>query len=520
MAARLAAHIVAQMAARDVHTLIHAGCGTSLCGRTHYHGGMTVTSTSLDWMMLLCTVRQRELAGGAPSLNTEADARSAFERDYDRALFATPVRRLQDKAQVFPLEPNDSVRTRLTHSLEVSSISRQLARRAATALYDRGDLADLTHIDAITTIAATCGLVHDLGNPPFGHAGEAAMASWFERTAAELGPAFTALPESCRADLLRFEGNAQTIRLVTRLQVLSDWHGLNLTAGTLAAIGKYIAPAHLASRDHANHAMKKPGFFTSEGELVQRVREVTGLLACRHPVTYLVEAADDICYSIVDLEDGVKKGVVDWATLRRSIRELADPNDLAVSCLDDAEQRIRNSPLPSAGGAFDEACVQAFRTRVVSETTRGAIQAFLARYDEIMAGTYHGELINDADPGVAALVRACKRTGKRYVYDAHDVVRREIMGQRLLHELMDLFWQAARAYDESWLTETGEVLLTSMPAKIYSLISGNYRTVFEHAMRSADTPQLYARLQLIADHVAGMTDTYACTLHRELMNAR
>jgi len=482
---------------------------------------MTTMSTRLDWRALLSTVRQRELAGGAPSSAGESDARSAFERDYDRALFSTPVRRLQDKAQVFPLEPNDSVRTRLTHSLEVSSISRQLARRVGHTLHERGDLDDAADVDAIATIAATCGLLHDLGNPPFGHAGEAAMSAWFRGTATQLGSSLDELSEQQRQDLLNIEGNAQTIRLVTRLQVLADWHGLNLTAGTLAALGKYVAPSHRASRDHEDHAMSKTGFYASEADLIARVRSATGLARSRHPITYLVEAADDICYSVVDLEDGVKKGAVDWSTIRATILQRAEPADLAARCLDDAQRRIEESPLPNAGlgRSFDEACIQAFRTRIVGETTRGAVEAFLRHYELMMHGTYRGELIKDAEPEIAALVRACKQAGKLHVYDAPDVVHREIMGQRVLHELMDLFWRAAAAFEPSWLRPTGDVVLTSMPAKIYSMISGNYRTVFEQALRDGAVPATYARLQLVADHVCGMTDTYACTLHRELMNA-
>ncbi|MEM7230169.1 MAG: dGTP triphosphohydrolase [Planctomycetota bacterium] len=481
----------------------------------------TLTAHQLDWSQLLCTTRQRELTGGAPSTSPNDDARSAFERDYDRALFATPVRRLQDKAQVFPLEPNDSVRTRLTHSLEVSSISRQLARRAASALYDRGDLDDPTFVDAITTMAATAGLLHDLGNPPFGHAGEAAMGAWFARMQRTHDRTFTAMPASCQQDLLRFEGNAQTIRLVTRLQLLSDWHGLNLTAGTLAAMGKYIAPSDQASRDHDDHAKSKPGFFTSEHELFTAIRAACGLESCRHPVTYLVEAADDICYSMVDLEDGIKKGVLDWSTLKESVLDLTGNSTLAKSCIEDSESRVKDSPMPlgTTGGAFDEACVQAFRTRIIGETTRGALDAFLEQHSAIMNASYQRELVKDAPTEIAALVKACKRTGKRYVYDAPEVVRREIMGQRVLHELMDLFWDAASAFEPGWLNEeTGDVHMTSMPAKVYSMISRNYRTVFERAMRENDLPELYVRLQLVADHVAGMTDTFVCTLHREITN--
>ena len=170
-----------------------------------------------------------------------SDHRIEFERDFDRAVFSTPVKRLQDKAQVFPLEPHDAVRTRLTHSLEVSSVARGLATRSAKWLLEQGEIS--TGMDrSIEAIAATCGLIHDLGNPPFGHAGEAAIQAWFKRPAREeLLRKSLKNAEQQIQDFLKFEGNAQSLRLITKLQVLADYKGLNLTFGTLSALGKYIA---------------------------------------------------------------------------------------------------------------------------------------------------------------------------------------------------------------------------------------------------------------------------------------
>src|SRR5579863_2314143 len=189
----------------------------------------------MDWKTLLNPERPR------PS-TSRGDHREQFERDYDRAVFSSPVKRLQDKAQVFPLEPHDAIRTRLTHSLEVSSVARGLATRASTWLLAQKEI--VPDMDRqIEAIAATCGLIHDIGNPPFGHSGEDAIRAWFRREENDALLRKNLKSEQQIQDFLNFEGNAQSLRLVTTLQVLADRSGLNLTFGTLSAMCKYVAPS-------------------------------------------------------------------------------------------------------------------------------------------------------------------------------------------------------------------------------------------------------------------------------------
>lgn len=199
-------------------------------GHLHVHRRLLYCA-HMDWSELLNHKRRRPTT-------IPQDPRSEFERDFDRAVFATPVKRLQDKAQVFPLEPHDAVRTRLTHSLEVSSVARGLATRSAKWLWGQGLISE--GMDrSIEAIAATCGLIHDLGNPPFGHAGEDAIRAWFEKP--KQANLMAGLNHQQTQDFLRFEGNAQSLRLVAKLQILADDTGLNLTLGTLSALSKYIA---------------------------------------------------------------------------------------------------------------------------------------------------------------------------------------------------------------------------------------------------------------------------------------
>jgi len=238
----------------------------------------------MDWKTLLNKDRRR-------ISTSQVDHRDEFERDWDRAIFSTPVKRLQDKTQVFPLDPNDAVRTRLTHSLEVSSVARGLGIAAAKWLL-KEKFIEPGMERSIEAIAATCGLVHDLGNPPFGHSGEDAIRFWFNKRfpieqkegGAQIDPLLEALSRNAQlvSDFRQFEGNAQTLRLLTKLQILADFYGLNLTYGTLSASCKYIAASNALNTN--DHAYLKPGYFASEEDVVDDVREKTGTGKARNPI--------------------------------------------------------------------------------------------------------------------------------------------------------------------------------------------------------------------------------------------
>ncbi|HKI32251.1 MAG TPA: dNTP triphosphohydrolase [Gemmataceae bacterium] len=462
----------------------------------------------MEWDRLLCEVRIRDLYERPVVIDRPPEYRSQFERDYDRAVFSTPVRRLQDKAQVFPLEPHDAVRTRLTHSLEVSTVARDVARQAGRWLANERYLTRPEQAHQIETIAATCGLIHDLGNPPFGHAGEQAIAGWCAELFEQEPERVEGWTEQMKNDFLRFEGNAQTIRLVSKLQVLADDYGLNFTCGTLSAACKYTAASHaVVKKGTGPHHASKPGYFASEAELVQRVRERTGTGEARNPITYLVEACDDMVYSTVDLEDGVKKGVVDWQTVVKELmgaaREHVEP------CLVWADNYISRAAPPLRGLAYGEAMAQAFRTAVIARVVPSVIEEFQKNYRAIMEGAYPGELVRGC--AAAPLVAACKQFAACSVYCAHQTLQLELMGRRVIHDLMDLFWEAASTCDGSSGTK-------AFAGKAYALLSANYRSVFEKALEQKDTTAGYHRLQLVTDYVCGMTDTFACTLHRRLTN--
>lgn len=458
----------------------------------------------MEWPKLLNAVRLRDTQRQPEELRTEV------ERDYGRAVFSTPVRRLQDKAQVFPLEAIDAVRTRLTHSLEVSSVARGLARSTFAELSkpETGKV-DAKFVYDIETIAATCGLIHDIGNPPFGHAGEQAIQDWFIRKMSEKWSFGTVDEngEQCRRDFEMFEGNAQTLRLLTKLQILSDRHGLNLTAATLSAVRKYTANSLEVNDNKETHSKNKLGYFASEADMIATVAELTGTGNARNPISFLVEASDDICYAVVDIEDGVKKGVLSWGDVRDVLAENRGiiGDQMFADTVEFAEKRIKQAT--ALGSSQDEAISQYFRTLVIGKARDAVQRAFIKNYDAIMEGCYDKEILFDSD--AKHLFEVLKGgIAQKFVYAAKETLRLEVLGRRVIQDLLDVFWEAEKSPKTK-----------KFPHKIYNLLSHNYRTVFEDPNPHEKTlPVEYRRAMLITDYICGMTDSFALNLHRELFN--
>jgi dGTPase len=454
----------------------------------------------MNWNKLLNPKRIRDLFEGGGGSRLPDEHRTEFDKDYGRAVFSTPVRRLQDKAQVFPLERHDAVRTRLTHSNEVSSVARGLADAAATWMLAKGLLDNAEQVKSITAISATCGLIHDLGNPPFGHAGETSIKNWFDDRLKEDPKFFDSIggPKTQEAqDFLQFQGNAQTQRLLSRLQVMADLYGLNLTCGTLSASCKYIAKSN--QRDESRHEHSETGFFSSENDLIDKIRDETGTGIARNPITYLVEAADDIVYSTVDLEDGIKKGVLTWDELenKEMFKDFKGDDGPARRAFKAAHDKIDGAKF--FGNEHDDAMAQSFRTNAIYEMVKATLEAFKNHYAAIMEGHYHRELWKDSS--AAGFIRACKRIGRDKVYVSNETLKLEVYGNIVIRGLLTLFWQGVQEFESN---------PKGIGAKMYKLTSPNYRYVFDNALkkaRSSSMPELYVKLQLVTDQVCGMTDT-------------
>lgn len=464
----------------------------------------------MEWETLLNKDRRR-------SSTNPGDHRVEFERDWDRAIFSTPVKRLQDKTQVFPLDPNDAVRTRLTHSLEVSSVARGLATRTSRWLLDE-NLIEPGIERSIEAIAATCGLVHDIGNPPFGHSGEDAIRHWFSTRFARIetsdgvvhDPLGEILGKNKKLvnDFRNFEGNAQTFRLLTKLQILADFFGLNLTYGTLSAACKYIAASD--SILSGDHGASKPGYFTSEAEVIADVREKTGTGDARNPITFLVEAADDAVYSVADIEDAVRKRILTWEDVERFLSEGNDP--LVIEALEGAKRILEAGTGAIPLGLPNDVYASAFRTASIGVVVKESVEAFKENYEKIMLGQYKHELIDDSR--ASFLVKQLKALAREKAYVTPPNLKLELMGRKVICDLMDQFWEGAQEIPIEGLPKAKK-----FPGKAGLLLSENYRRVFQHWIKEqTHLPEMYHRLLLVTDYVSGMTDTFAIQLHRDLMN--
>ena len=452
-----------------------------------------MTATQLDWRQLLSPTRRKEISheeyqGQAESVGTGA-GRKELERDYDRILFAAPTRRLADKTQVFPLEPNDSVRTRLTHSHEVSNLARSIGVRLAYDHRDKvfDDFADELEVErTVPALLAAVGLAHDLGNPPFGHQGEKTIGQWCEERCFQL------------QDFNKFDGNCQTFRLLTRLQILNDNFGLNLTCATLAALLKYP----VFSKDL--RGFKKFGIFESERDVACQVWGETGLdEGVRHPLAYVMEACDDIAYSVIDAEDIVKKGYASFNDVMDTLVGSSDRITKSVMCKTLAKNEEFKSQNLSPR-ELTELSMLMFRVIAISEMIKSATETFVCHIDKILKAEEDPkfEIILNSD--VADLCHRLKDFDRAHGFLHPDVLRLELKGHSYISRTMDYIWSSI----EDRSTGTG----TRFGDYAYSRISENYRRVYEEN----DIPSCTDKLHLLCDEISGMTDSYLISLHDDL----
>lgn len=443
--------------------------------------------------------------------------RSVFQQDFDRLLFSTPVRRLSDKTQVWPMDENDGVRTRLTHSHEVANLARSLGSRIASQNSTTFE-ADLH--DVVQPILWAIGLAHDLGNPPFGHQGEVAIGAWFEErkswifshlTADGDGDEFaTPLDEYLRLEFLKFDGNPQTLRLVTKLQTHAYNLGLDLSAATLAALLKY--PVSARNRDKGNPAHKKVGYFDSEAEIVAWIRQKTGLKEKqRHPLTWIMEACDDIAYSILDVDDVMKKGIV-------------SPEDILSQMLGSECLRKLNVA-DKIRKAFDKVDKDKRSVFVSRDVKIGYMRAYFmdALLEEasknfldqsVAIGSYDTEVEPILEK--SELCGFLKNIAKDHAFSNPSVLKSEAIGAEAIGEVLSFFWKAIRDRDKDADIKSHRTTAASKFA--WSLVSPNY---IEEASRCIceETPEhevRYAELRLLTDMVSGMTDTFAMKLRNDI----
>lgn len=431
------------------------------------------------------------------------DGRDPFENDYGRLISSSAVRRLQDKTQVFPLEKSDFIRTRLTHSLEVSSIGRSIGKTIEKFLFDENKLESDYH-GHIPSLLATIGLIHDIGNPPFGHFGETAIQAFFKEyfKDEENRKGWNAQEI---ADFEFFDGNVQTFRILRKLQFLVDENSYNLTFPTLAGVIKYPRSSTDGNKGTTTDiAEKKFGYFVSEQEDYKVISDHLGLKNKRHPISYLLEAADDIAYSAADIEDGVKLGQLNFDLIKQVFKDKLNKHDEAegrlLSQLDLFHDTYKNMPSDRLN-----LTVQRFRIVAQAFMIKAVYDEFVANYDQIVTGDYKYELLNKSK---AANVRKAFKDLSVYVFSSRGIVETEIAGWEIINGLLHAFINAAKS-------EKFKSGGNSKEARLYNLISSSYRHLFENYNTYTANPE-YGKFQLVVDFISGMTDSYALNLYQKL----
>lgn len=468
----------------------------------------------MKWSQLLCSSRAR----GVHRVNPN-DLRSEFQKDYHRIIGSASFRRLQDKTQVFPLDKSDFVRTRLTHSLEASSFAKSLGQTIFEGVMQRGIDREVTPKvkEDICGILECAGLVHDIGNPPFGHFGEDAIREWYKDNMPELKyknkPLTEILNSQMQNDFYFFEGNAQALRLLSKLHFLVDENGMNLTFALLNTIVKYPVPSTGINKKSGNIKDKKMGYFFAEKELFKRIEESTGAVGCRYPLTYILEAADDIAYKTADIEDACKKGIIGYHLL---LSELKSERYMSM-CSDDKSRDLYLSAVSKLETYYNRAegltspgsnAVQNWVVYIQLLMLENAADAFINNYNEIMNGSFKTELL-DVSP-VSVLSFALSDLAYRYVFLSKQILKMEISEGNMIYFLMDKFVPAAIEFD----TSNSSNILNK---KLMAIVSDNYKYIYRVYSSGCDEDvKLYLRLMLINDFICGMTDSYAKNLYLEL----
>lgn len=414
------------------------------------------------------------------------DDRTEFKRDYDRLIFSAPFRRLQNKTQVFPLPGSVFVHNRLTHSLEVASVGMSLGNDVYQYLNERYGQELSPLVSEIGQIVATACLAHDLGNPPFGHSGEKAIQTFFTEgkgnyLKGKVSPEFW-------EDITRFDGNANAFRLLAHSFKGRRSGGFAMTYSTLASIVKYPYPSYNAPKN-------KFGFFTSERELFVGIAQLLGIPQmsdengrerwARYPLVYLVEAADDICYEIMDLEDAFKLKILSYDETAGLMLKFFDE-----TVQNHIHQRINDEQLTDPNEK-----IQYLRACVIGKLENECVKTFISHEDEILQGTFQGSLIDNISPLQHDAYIKCTKISKQRIYRSQPVLDVELSGYRIMATLMELMVEAIE-HPERYYSQ-----------QLIGRVSSQY---------DINSPDLETRLMAVIDYISGMTDVYALDVYQKI----
>ena len=415
------------------------------------------------------------------------DDRTEFKRDYDRLIFSAPFRRLQNKTQVFPLPGSIFVHNRLTHSLEVASVGMSLGDDVARTLCERHPELRGTNFEQIGTIVATACLAHDMGNPPFGHSGEKAIQTFFSE-----GPGLALKPMVSTGfwnDITHFEGNAYAFRLLTHSFRGRRRGGFVMTYATLGSIAKY--PFSSAAPGKKG----KFGFFCTEEDVFRRIADEMGIICtsepgeplrfCRHPLVYLVEAADDICYEIMDIEDAHKLKLLSYEETRSMLLGFFDEmgQKRIIQRIEDEELTDENER------------VVYMRASVIGKLENECARAFTEHEADILNGTFQGSLIEAMPEQVRKAYERCSEVSVERIYHSKPVLDVELSGYKIIETLLQTFTEAA-LYPDRFHSR-----------QLLNLVSPQYD------IHSRD---LETRIMAVIDYLCGMTDVFALDIYQKI----
>lgn len=441
-----------------------------------------------SWDRLLSTLRYTR-QGPRPD---GVEGRSPYQIDIDRLVFSGSFRRLQGKTQVHPMPENDHVHTRLTHTLEVASVGRSLGEAVGRRLKEAGLLPKDRHPLEVGTIVQAAAMAHDIGNPPFGHAGEFALRGWFNDPAGEEYLDRVKLTDEQRRDLTLFEGNAQGFRVVTQLENNFYAGGMRLTFATLASLVKYP----WVSTEAGRFGKEKFGFTRAELPSFEEIAQEIGLLPdganawMRHPLVHLVEAADDICYALIDLEDGLELGLIGLQEFQDKLASYLKARQADAYGVKPDNSRRRQ--------------VSFLRSLTIGRMVEDVADAFMDLEPQLRDGSRRAPVIEQV-PELENVIEALKRTAKERIFTDRRKTQLEIGAYPSMAQLLDAF---TKAFAELWEVRQGLRDRVNFRAQRTLEIMGSGAPL--------ETDDAYTGTLKITDYIAGMTDSYASDLSRKL----
>lgn len=444
---------------------------------------------TMNWHQLLCAER----LGNRPMKDEEG--RSPFHSDHDKIIFSGAFRRLARKTQVHPLATNDHIHNRMTHSLEVACVGRTLGIRVGAALKNAGDLPEqIVPTDIGDIVQASC-LAHDIGNPPFGHTGEEAIRNWFQKEGASY---LEALKPAEQTDIRVFEGNAQGLRVLTTSEYHQYQEGMRLTYATLASSIKYpwCSEATVKNQRPKNN---KYGIFQTELDYFHEIARKTGLIAkgedwyCRHPLVYLMEAADDFCYGIIDLEDGLEMGIISWDEIYGILRSVIDPSQIPE--LEKSLTKVSDGRKPAI-----------LRGKAIDAFITAGTEAFINHQYAFLNGSVEGDLISLCDKKVMTAVQAAKDLAKRKIFNHSKRVELEIGAYSTIGTLLSTICSAVAA------SLGDQHKMTYKDNRVMSLMGDSN---FHPSVFRKQANYQYQAIMAVIDYISGMTDNYATNLAKQ-----